>query len=71
MAFCRPDESSEEIAYLKSRRKELGGFFPARNTNTSVLSIPGLDEFSRQLQGTKDREAASTMMIGQNFGISC
>ncbi len=65
MAFYRPDDSSEEISYLKSRRKELGGFLPARNTNTSGLRIPGLDDFSRLLQGTKDREAASTMIIGR------
>ena len=65
MAFCRPDESSDEIAYLKSHRKELGGFLPSRNTNTPGLSIPGLDDFSRLLQGTKDRKAASTMMIAR------
>ncbi|MEO8269236.1 MAG: pyruvate dehydrogenase (acetyl-transferring), homodimeric type [Aureliella sp.] len=65
MAFCRPHESTEEIDYLKSRRKRLGGFLPARNTNSSVLGVPGLEEFGRLLQGTKDREAASTMMIGR------
>ena len=65
MAFCRPDESSEEIVYLKSHREKLGGFLPARSKNTSALSIPGLVDFSRLLQGTKDREAASTMMIGR------
>ncbi|TWU40102.1 Pyruvate dehydrogenase E1 component [Novipirellula aureliae] len=65
MAFCRPDETSDEIAYLKSHRKELGGFLPARNTNSSRLRIPGLDGFSSLLQGTKDRQAAMTMMIGR------
>ncbi|QEF97826.1 Pyruvate dehydrogenase E1 component [Stieleria maiorica] len=65
MAFCRPDESSSEIAYLKSRRKQLGGFLPARKTTTAKLSIPSLDDFGRLLQGTKDRQAASTMMIGR------
>lgn len=65
MAFCRPDESSEEMMYLMARRKELGGFLPVRNTSTTALPIPGLEDFSRHLEGTGDREAATTMSIGR------
>ncbi len=65
MAFCRPDDSSEEMTYLKDRRKELGGFLPKRNTATTPLAIPGLDEFSRHLQGSGKRTAATTMNIAR------
>lgn len=65
MEFCRPDESREEMMYLMARRKELGGFLPARNTSTAALTIPSLDDFSRHLEGTGDREAATTMNIGR------
>ncbi len=65
MAFCRPDASSEEMAYLATHRSELGGFLPARNTNTTALTIPCLDDFSRHLESTGDREVATTMSIGR------
>ncbi len=65
MAFYRPDESSEEITYLKARREELGGFLPARNTDTNALKVPELATLSRYLKGTGDRQAATTMIIGR------
>jgi len=65
MAFCRPDESSEEMTYLLEHRKGLGGFIPARNTNTSALTIPGLEEFSKHLKSTGDRGLATTMSIAR------
>lgn len=65
MAFCRPDASSEEMSYLTARRKELGGFLPARNTSKTVLTVPSLEDFNRHLKGTGNREAATTMSIGR------
>ncbi len=65
MEYCRPDDSSEEMAYLKQRRSELGGFLPKRNTVTKPLAIPQLDDFSRHLQGSGKRSAATTMNIAR------
>jgi pyruvate dehydrogenase E1 component len=38
--FYKPSEDSEEINYLKERRKELGGFLPQRTDKAPPLTIP-------------------------------
>lgn len=65
MAFCRPDASSDEMQYLNARRTELGGPLPARRADSPTLEVPDLSHFSKQLEGTGKREAATTMMIAR------
>ncbi len=59
--FYKPQESSEEIRYLHARRDELGGFLPARNVDSPTLDIPPLETFQSLLEGSGEREAATTM----------
>jgi len=61
--YFRPAEDSEEIRYLKERRKKLGGYLPARKANIAPLIVPDLDSFRGQLEGSGDRTASTTMVF--------
>jgi pyruvate dehydrogenase E1 component len=59
--YYRPAEDSEEIQYLKERRKTLGGYLPTRQHLAAPLEIPGLDIFKSMLESSGERELSTTM----------
>ncbi len=59
--YYMPAEDSEEIQYMKARRKELGGSLPQRNTAAAPLTIPELSVLDPILKGSGDREMSTTM----------
>src|SRR5699024_6998692 len=59
--YYHPGEDSEEIKYMKKRRKELGGYLPQRRVENDTLKVPDLDAFSRLLESTGEREISTTM----------
>lgn len=59
--FYRPPEDSEEMRYLKERRKVLGGYLPIRRRQTAAHELPELAAFEAQLQDTGEREISTTM----------
>jgi len=59
--FYKPSEDSEEIKYLKERREALGGYLPNRKPLAKPIEVPPDDIFEEFLQGTGDREVATTM----------
>lgn len=61
LPYYRPADNSPEMAYLKKRREELGGPIPARQSDFDPLTVPGLEAFSKQLEGSGDREISTTM----------
>lgn len=61
LPFFRPPENSPEIRYLHERRKALGGYVPARRTQTQALAIPPLALLDPILKGTENRENSTTM----------
>ena len=61
--FCRPAEDSEEIRYLHERRAALGGYLPARTVRAERLTVPPLDAFQKQLDGSGEREISTTMAL--------
>ncbi|MGJ8667989.1 MAG: pyruvate dehydrogenase (acetyl-transferring), homodimeric type [Oceanococcus sp.] len=63
--FYKPAEDSEELEYLRERRKLLGGDLPARKTRCEPLEIPPLETFKRQLEGTGERSISTTMAFVQ------
>lgn len=67
--FYKPSEDSEEMQYLHSRRKALGGYLPARTPSTEVLVIPPLSVFDRFLKDSGDREFSTTMAFVQMLGV--
>jgi len=63
LPYYRPAEDSEEIRYLKERRRELGGYLPARSGKVASLEVPSLDFFKTQLDGSGEREISTTMAL--------
>jgi pyruvate dehydrogenase E1 component len=59
--YCKPAADSLEMLYLQDRRKQLGGYLPARRTKSESLQVPTLEAFKTQLEGTGEREASTTM----------
>ncbi|WP_405430346.1 pyruvate dehydrogenase (acetyl-transferring), homodimeric type [Micromonospora sp. NBC_00617] len=54
-------EKSEELAYLKERREQLGGYLPSRRTSTKRLTIPGPERFADVKRGSGKQKVATTM----------
>ncbi len=59
--YYKPDENSPEMRYMRERRKELGGYIPARRSEAQVLPVPGIDAFSAQTKGSGERSISTTM----------
>jgi pyruvate dehydrogenase E1 component len=62
--FYRPPEDSRELQYLHQRRKELGGFLPARVVRQPSVKAPPIDLFKDFLQGSGENEFSTTMAFG-------
>jgi pyruvate dehydrogenase E1 component len=63
--YYRPEEDSDEYRYLIERREKLGGFLPARKDPNEALEVPGEEPYQALLEGTDEREAATTMSLVQ------
>ena len=61
--FYRPDEESEEIRYLKERRRSLGGYLPARSVSVPIFRPPDKTLYTEFMKGAGDREVATTMVM--------
>ncbi|MBH49441.1 MAG: pyruvate dehydrogenase (acetyl-transferring), homodimeric type [Candidatus Marinimicrobia bacterium] len=59
--FYDLDENSDEIKYLKNKRKNLGGYLPARIVPSVKIDIPDISIFDELLNGTVDRSISTTM----------
>ena len=60
--FFLPPADSPEIQYLHARRRELGGYLPARlPLEEGQFTAPPLESFKEALDGSGDREVSSTM----------
>jgi pyruvate dehydrogenase E1 component len=58
--YCPPEES-REIQYLRSRRKELGGYVPTRKVRSKPLVADHDALFREFLTGSEGREVSTTM----------
>jgi pyruvate dehydrogenase E1 component len=61
--FKKPAEDSEEMKYLRDRRKVLGGYLPQRSAKAPALEVPSLEAFDSLLQSSGDREFSTTMAL--------
>lgn len=59
--YYRPADDSPEMVYMRKRREKLGGYLPVRTENKEALTVPSLDAFKAQIEGTGDRAISSTM----------
>ncbi len=59
--YYRPPMDSPEMEYLRRQREKLGGPIPRRTVDFLNLSVPALETFTAQLQGTGERQISTTM----------
>ncbi len=60
--FYSPDESSDEIQYLRERRAALGGFVPERRVQAVVPDVPPAKTYRLLHEGSSGTVEASTTM---------
>jgi len=63
LEFYRPSEKSEEIEYLKERRRALGGYIPSRSSNAHPIKITDPSIFDASMKSSGDRELSTTMAL--------
>ena len=63
LPFCRPEDNSEEMRYLHEKRTRLGGYLPVRRQQAQSLTVPPLEAFKGQLEGSGSREISTTMAL--------
>jgi len=61
--YYKPAENSEEIKYLKERRKKLGGFIPERSSLARPIKAPPKDIFESFMKSTGEKEMSTTMAL--------
>jgi pyruvate dehydrogenase E1 component len=59
--FYRPAENSDEIQYIRARRKALGGYVPMRSVRSKPLVANHDELFNEFLEGSDGREVSTTM----------
>jgi pyruvate dehydrogenase E1 component len=65
--YVRPDEDSEEMQYLRERRRELGGSVPERRVSFTVPELPPAKLFEALKEGSGKQEVATTMALVRLF----
>jgi len=61
LPYLRFEEGSPELAYMRERRKALGGFMTRRRRRSEALEVPALEAFQSLLKGSEEREFSTTM----------
>jgi pyruvate dehydrogenase E1 component len=62
LEFYKPDEKSEEIQYLKERRRALGGPIPSRSSNATPVKIDS-SVFESSYKSSGERQISTTMAL--------
>src|SRR5436853_4724494 len=61
--FYRPSDDSAEIRYMQERRKQLGGYMPARKVRSQPIKPVNESHFEEFYKGTDGREVSTTMVF--------
>ncbi|MCK6553830.1 pyruvate dehydrogenase (acetyl-transferring), homodimeric type [Candidatus Binatia bacterium] len=61
--FYKPPDDSEELDYLRERRRVLGGPLPRRQPRATAIAPPPGALFAEYLGGSGEREVATTMVL--------
>ncbi|MEM7207194.1 MAG: alpha-ketoglutarate dehydrogenase [Pseudomonadota bacterium] len=68
LSFCRPDDASEELLYLKERRAALHGYLPSRANKSKTVAIPDLQDYARFALEGNEKGGSTTMAIVRMIG---
>jgi pyruvate dehydrogenase E1 component len=61
--FFHPGEDSDEIQYMRERRRQLGGSLPKRSVKSKLLKLPGDKTYAELKQGSGKQAIATTMAL--------
>ena len=59
--YYHPGADSDEISYMKERRKALGGYLPKRVVRPKPLTLPGEEPYAELKRGSGKQPVATTM----------
>ncbi len=59
--YYHPGPDSDEVKYMKERRKALGGFLPERRVTPVDIDLPKADVYAEFAKGSGDQPVATTM----------
>jgi pyruvate dehydrogenase E1 component len=59
--YYKPADDSDEMEYMRERRRQLGGSIPARRTTTIPLALPATDAYDSIKRGSGKQKVATTM----------
>jgi pyruvate dehydrogenase E1 component len=65
--FYRPPEDSPEMAYLRERRKSLGGPVPSRSTTPVTMKVPRLADYEKSLAKLVSKGPGKEMSTTMGF----
>jgi pyruvate dehydrogenase E1 component len=65
--YAYPGDDAPEVEYLQERRRELGGYVPARRVSFQVPNLPEHDAFAALKEGSGKQEVATTMALVRVF----
>jgi pyruvate dehydrogenase E1 component len=68
LTFFRPEESSEELKYLKEQRNKLGGQLPKRYSACEQLKVPDINSYAAFAIKAEDKEMSTTMAFVRMLG---
>ncbi|MEO5764497.1 MAG: pyruvate dehydrogenase (acetyl-transferring), homodimeric type, partial [Casimicrobiaceae bacterium] len=68
LRFLRPADASPEMAYLRERRRALGGALPARRRTGAAIGVPALDTYARFALAADGKEMSTTMAVVRMLG---
>ncbi len=68
LAFYKPADDSAELKYLHSRRQALGGYLPARRSDSAALAVPPLESTAAFALHADGKEMSTTMAFVRLLG---
>lgn len=68
LEFFRPADDSAEMTYLQDRRKELGGYLPARQRKAAPIPVPAIASYADFALKSDGKEISTTMAVVRMFG---
>ena len=68
LQFYKPADNSAEMAYVRSRRKALGGFMPSRRRRADPTAVPPIDSYARFALQADGKEMSTTMAAVRMLG---
>ena len=67
LRFVRPAEDSDELMYLRERRRALGGYLPQRHNESAPLAVPPLERYASFALTAAGKEMSTTMVAIRLF----